>query len=175
MYGGVIWPEGEGKVSNLREEHLLEPAPALDLTIGDLAAYIWHGRTRILAAACMMAVLAILYLGTFSQNSYRALATVRLDPKDLNVVEVQAVQDRASVDVFLLNTELRVVQSHAIIERVIDQLDLENHLNLTQTSGLKKKISDLRTRLLGETTSPFPNRISSAGWSMPCAKCWISD
>lgn len=126
-----------------------------EVTLGDLLAFLWQSRLRLLAATFISAAVAVYCLASFTKNTYQAMSTVRLDAQDINVVDVEQITDQFSVDKFLLNTELRVLQSPKILQDVIDRLDLEHNPAFLQGSGSAVFIKALRKLILGtDETAP---------------------
>ncbi|WP_282092008.1 GumC family protein [Epibacterium ulvae] len=132
------------------------PTAHHDVTIGDLIGYLWHYRVRLCSIMVISCALAVYYLGAFTQNTYQAMTTVRLDPQNINVVDVEQIHEQFSVDAYLLNTELRVMKSPKILRNVIDKLELHKDPDFISEAGSGFSIGALRNLILGsgETKAP---------------------
>ena len=60
---------------------------------------------------------------------YAATAVIMLDPRKTNMTGVQSVVSEMPVDNPAVRSEIDIIQSRAVIDRVIDQMDLMNNVN----------------------------------------------
>ncbi|MEO0566716.1 MAG: Wzz/FepE/Etk N-terminal domain-containing protein [Pseudomonadota bacterium] len=121
-----------------------------DITVADLCAYLWWGRTKILASAILACAVSIAYFGSLARTTYTATATVRLDASEINVVDVEEIFDRARLDAFLLNTERYVIESARIIEKVVEVLALTDEQEFDRLSKYQSPTKKLRALIFGE-------------------------
>ncbi|SLN59108.1 Tyrosine-protein kinase ptk [Roseovarius albus] len=103
-----------------------DPAEHVDDTIDirGLVSKLWAGKWII--AICLLIAYVIGYLST-SQivPTYRADATVMFDIRQNNIVDLQDILGEERFDKGKLEDQMLILSSTSLIERVVDQLDLD--------------------------------------------------
>lgn len=107
------YPEAEGGGSELR----------------NLFAFLRRRRTLILAV-CTIGTLAGAYFGFTRPPVYTAQALVKIEPKEAKIVDIQAVAAGLSADAATVETEIRLIQSRAMAEELVERLGLANMSDL---------------------------------------------
>ena len=91
----------------------------------DILAAI-HRNRRLALTVGGLAAIAVLVVTFFLTPMYQSTATVMLDTRHEQVVDLQAVLSNLPSDTFVVDSEVEVLQSPALAHRVIKKLDLEN-------------------------------------------------
>lgn len=102
------------------------PAPDASGEIFDLRG-LWLAFRRRLAlffAIAALVLLAIIVVTFQMTPQYTASAQVMLDPRDREVVDLQAVVSGLPPDSAVVDTEVEILRSRALANRVIDELNL---------------------------------------------------
>lgn len=91
----------------------------------DILAAIHRNRkiALLVGSAAAVAVIVVTFLIT---PMYRSTATVMLDTRHQQVVDLQAVLSNLPSDTFVVDSEVQVLQSPALAHSVIKKLNLEN-------------------------------------------------
>lgn len=90
----------------------------------DILAAIHRNRRLALTVGCL-AVVAVIVGTFFIAPTYKSTATVMLDTRHEQVVDLQAVLSNLPSDTFVVDSEVQVLQSPALAHRVIKKLNLE--------------------------------------------------
>lgn len=126
-----------------------EDDDAIDLRA--LAAVLWRGKWII--AICILLCLLLAFFAVSQQTPvYQASAKVIFDLEQRNVTDIEEVIARSSVSRERLRNEMEVLRSTALIERVIDELNLEN--NPILNPSLRPPEPSFRERYLSWLTLP---------------------
>jgi len=100
------------------------PAEADLFSPRNLLALVTRELATILAVA--FAVTALAGWWAFATTpEYRAAAAVVLDTREAQVVDIESVMSGLSADSSVVNTEVEVLQSRNLMDRVVERLDLE--------------------------------------------------
>ncbi|HEY8948110.1 MAG TPA: AAA family ATPase [Rhizomicrobium sp.] len=91
----------------------------------DILAAI-HRNRRLALFVGSAAAVAVLVFTFFLTPMYQSTATVMLDTRHQQVVDLQAVLSNLPSDTFVVDSEVEVLQSPALAHRVIAKLHLEN-------------------------------------------------
>ncbi|TYO90573.1 GumC family protein [Oceanicella actignis] len=86
---------------------------------------LWRKRRLIALLTAAQLGLALWHLTTATPY-YEAVAKVMLDTSENQVIDLQAVAGGLSSDYEMINTQIEVLQSRALLGRVVDKLGLEN-------------------------------------------------
>ena len=90
----------------------------------DILAAIHRNRTLALTVASL-AALSVLAVTFFITPLYKSVASVMLDTRREQVVDMQAVLSNLPSDTFVVDSEVQVLQSPALARKVIDRLHLD--------------------------------------------------
>lgn len=102
--------------------------PAEDEGSIDLIALLgtlWRGKWIILSLSLLGAVLAGYYAFRVAEPTYRATTQMALSFDQQPVVDIESVMTGVSSDTSSLNTEMKLIRSHELASRLVDQLNLE--------------------------------------------------
>jgi capsular exopolysaccharide synthesis family protein len=110
-------PDARPRRAPAAEPDLFEPKSLLRLARREL----W----RILAVAALVLGLAG-WVAFAATPQYRATSTVVLDTREAQVVDIESVMSGLSADSSVVNTEVEVLQSRNLMDRVVAKLDLES-------------------------------------------------
>ncbi|NRB01807.1 MAG: polysaccharide biosynthesis tyrosine autokinase [Rhodobacteraceae bacterium] len=93
----------------------------------DLLALIrtlWRGKLYILTSMLLAVLLALTVVQVAIVPMFRAEATLAIEARESQVIDVESVLSGVSSDTFSLNTEIEVIQSRTLIERLVNQMNL---------------------------------------------------
>ena len=80
-----------------------------------------------LIAACFTVIVGAVALGTYTQQPvYQAVATALIAPEANRVVNIQEVAPSGGDSTELFQTQVQIIQSRPVLQRVIDSLELLN-------------------------------------------------
>ncbi len=89
----------------------------------DLLRAFWHSRGFILASTLILGLLRA--VAVFQQpNLYQSSARILIETQSPRVVQFQEVERASGLDRFFLQTEYKVIQSKAVMSRVVEDLNL---------------------------------------------------
>lgn len=102
------------------------------IDIRGLVSKIWRGKWII--AICLLIAYALGYLST-SQivPTYRANATVMFDIQQSNIVDLQGILSEERFDKGKLEDQMLILSSSNLIQRVVEQLNLNNNPEFNPT------------------------------------------
>jgi len=102
--------------------------PAEDEGSIDLIALLgtlWRGKWIILSLSLLGAILAGYYAFRVAEPTYRATTEMALSFDQQPVLDIESVMTGVSSDTSSLNTEMKLIRSHELASRLVDQLNLE--------------------------------------------------
>ena len=94
----------------------------IDLTA--LLGTLWRGRLVILFCAVLLTLIAGFYAFRVAVPKYRSTASLALEIRTENVVDLESVVSGASTEGAAINTELEVIRSTGLLEELVRELDL---------------------------------------------------
>jgi len=119
----------------------------------DLGRKIWRRRWVILGMTVLCAALAGLAVMRVTPL-YTATAKVMLDPRQVRIVTSKAVVSNVDVSAQAVNSEVTVLDSNVLIEKVVNKVGFEG-LQILDTGQRRSSLSMLKGLLgLGKTAGP---------------------
>lgn len=94
----------------------------IDLTA--LLSTIWRGKMLVIIAAVIGLVLGIIYAFFMATPVYTSSAVVMLESRQEQVVDLESVMTGIGGDQVAINTEVEVIRSRGLIEKLVNQLNL---------------------------------------------------
>jgi capsular exopolysaccharide synthesis family protein len=85
---------------------------------------LWERRWMVLAGTALAVGLAVLWLVRFADPVYTATASLALDAREDTIVDFQSVVSGLPGDASTVNTELEVLRSRGLAEKLVTRLDL---------------------------------------------------
>jgi uncharacterized protein involved in exopolysaccharide biosynthesis len=120
-----------------------------------------------LPAAALLG-LAVIYL-LFATTLYTATSTVLVDPRRANVVESnQSVLSNFGTDDATIESQTLLIQSVAILMRVVGKLKLTEDAEFTPKPGLLDPIKRLCSAAADRATAPVPKTPRERDRSRSC-------
>lgn len=101
-----------------------EPDPGRGLDLREMLQIIWGARWGLLLCALFGAAVAF-GLAKQITPQYRAAASIMLDVRQQNVIDLESVLTNTPLNRQLLESELLVIESDTLLERVIKKLRLD--------------------------------------------------
>lgn len=95
-----------------------------ELDLMRLLGLVWRGRWIILACVAVAIVLSMLYVRNIAVPKYASTARLVIEAEDRNVVDIEAVVSGISTSDTSINTELSIITSRGMIEKLIRDLEL---------------------------------------------------
>jgi uncharacterized protein involved in exopolysaccharide biosynthesis len=100
------------------------PAPGDGLALRELLAILQRRRRVIIWVTAMVTTVAVL-MGLQVTRTYTATAQVMLEPRESRIIEAETVAPGLPAeDNAIIDTHIRLIQSHASLARAVDNLDL---------------------------------------------------
>lgn len=142
---------------NTNPEHQSQDDDEIDLLA--LLATLWRGKAAISAAAGIAVLIGGYYAYGVAVPKYQANASLILDVRSGNVVDLESVMSGVSTDAASINTELEVIRSTDLIRQVVDRLNLteDPEFNVVLRPAATFTLGALRTRiknLFGDVSDP---------------------
>lgn len=114
------------------------PNAILVANADDIFTRLWRRRADLFAFVVAGTAIALL-LSAVQTKTYRSIATVEVHGLNDNILNTRDVDPMASSMTYALEpylqTQIKILQSESLIERVIDRLSLQNHPELTRQDG----------------------------------------
>lgn len=108
--------------------------PTVDLR--EMARILWRRWRTVAAAPALLVALGLIYV-VAATTLYTATATVLVDPRRANVVDTnQAVLSNFGTDDATIESQTLLIQSVAILQRVVEKLKLTDDAEFMPKSGL---------------------------------------
>lgn len=101
-----------------------EPDPGRGLDLREVLQIIWRARWGLLICAFIGAAVAF-GLAKQITPQYRAAASIMLDVRQQNVIDLESVLTNTPLNRQLLESELLVIESDTLLERVVQKLRLD--------------------------------------------------
>lgn len=131
------------------------------IDLGALLATLWRGKWIIALAAALAVLIGGYYAYVAATPLYRATATVMLQTKQDNIVDLQSVVGGLSGDSTEVNSEVEVLRSRGLMGKVVDRLDLvddpEFNGKLREPgliAGVRQNVTSSIKGLLGSSGAP---------------------
>lgn len=91
-----------------------------------LLSTFWRGKLWILLGAVLATLIGIYYAVSVATPLYTSSATLAIEESRPSIVDIESVVSGVSSDSEALNTQLEVLKSRDLLERLAAQLDLKN-------------------------------------------------
>lgn len=104
--------------------HLADTDPTDELDLGQLFHTLWRGIPWILLSVVMFTILAGYYAYGVAVPSYTSTSVVTLESRQEQVVDLTSVMTGLSGDQATINTEIEVIRSRGLVEKLVDQMEL---------------------------------------------------
>lgn len=104
--------------------HLADTGPTDELDLGQLFHTLWRGIPWILLSVVMFTILAGYYAYGVAVPSYTSTSVVTLESRQEQVVDLTSVMTGLSGDQATINTEIEVIRSRGLVEKLVDQMEL---------------------------------------------------
>lgn len=127
-----------------------------DTDLGNIFRVIWRGKLWVLLYAVVVTLLGAYYAFSIATPIYTASSVVALESRQEQVVDLESVVSGLGGDQATINTEVEVMRSRNLHEKVVRELDLVNdpefNVTLRESSGLPfaETIESLREFVLGD-------------------------
>lgn len=93
------------------------------LDLRGMLAFLRRRRSLILAVT-LIGTAAAGYWGFSRKPVYTAQALVKIEPKEAKIIDIQAVAAGLSADAATVETQIRLIQSRAMLDQLIERLEL---------------------------------------------------
>lgn len=95
-----------------------------DIDFLSILSTLWRGKWIILGAAFVSLMLGAYFVYGVAIPKYEARASLVLDVRGENVVDLESIMPGVSTDDASINTELKIIRSKSLIKKVVAELDL---------------------------------------------------
>ncbi|MBV7380160.1 GumC family protein [Maritimibacter dapengensis] len=143
------------------ERGIQEPAPH-EIDLLELFATIWRGKGRVLAAAIVAMIAGAYYAYGVATPTYTARASVALENRQEQMIELESVMSGLSGDQATINTESEILRSRRLAQKLVVQQGLTDdpEFNPFIRPSRTYSISGLKERLLGQVPqTPTEKRV----------------
>lgn len=130
------------------------------LSLGDVTTAV-RRRLRLIGAVTLLVTVLAALVVWFVPNRYEAVASVQIDQRNKEIVNIKGVISDLKADAATVDSEVEVLRSKTVLHRVIDELDLAHDQEFTGVSRLQALF--VRLGLSRATTAgqpPDPKSIS---------------
>jgi succinoglycan biosynthesis transport protein ExoP len=103
-----------------------QPTFAEEIDLRDLFQKLWRRKGLIFGTVMFMTVLTIIILFQLTPL-YKAQTSVLIEPRDSNVVNLEAVLSGLGGDAETIQSEIEVIKSRALISKLVDKLKLDQN------------------------------------------------
>lgn len=101
------------------------PSVSEEIDLLSLLRVLWRGKWIIGLFVFVFGASTVYYLQAVAVPTFRATSVVALDAQQNNIVDIESVVSGVSGDLASINTEVEVLKSRLLVERVVDILDLD--------------------------------------------------
>ena len=122
-----------------RAEWQVESSDDFDLL--QLIGVLWRGKSIIILGAILAFLVGGLYVFEIAEPKYAATARLALQARDQKVVNLESVISGVSTEQAAINTELEVIRSRGLIERLVDDFDLVADPEFNATLRVRRNFS----------------------------------
>lgn len=116
-----------------------------------LGETILRRRWTIAICVCAFVALAVLLLTLISPR-YTATSQILIDPREQRVLQNEVVQQGLGGDMALVDSQIKVITSEAVLGRVVSQAHLESDLEFVPASQDGRKPSEVALESLAKAT-----------------------
>ncbi|OWU74233.1 chain-length determining protein [Loktanella sp. 22II-4b] len=95
-----------------------------EINLGQIFRTLWRGKFWIILASLVTLLIGGYYAFVMAVPTYTATATVALESRQEQVVDIESVMTGLSGDQITINTEVEVIRSRELIGRLADRLNL---------------------------------------------------
>lgn len=99
---------------------------AEEIDLGQLLGTLWRGKLWIAIAMAVALLIGGYYAFVSAVPTYTSSATVALESRQDQVVDIDSVVTGLGGDQSTINTEVEVLRSRGLLEQVVERLDLTN-------------------------------------------------
>lgn len=134
-----------------------DPAPGLDIR---KVVAVFRRRLKLFSAVGLLIFVAVFIATANATPKYTATANVMLDTRQQRVVNSEAVLSGLNADSSTVDTEVEVLKSRQLAERVVAELKLQDdpdfNASLRKPSGLKAVIGGVKGLISGPPKPKAP-------------------
>ena len=120
---------------------------------------IFRRRVRLFGAVAALVFLAAIFVTFTATPMYTATANVMLDTRQEQVVNIEAVLSGLSADSSVVDTEVEILKSRRLAERVVNALQLSQDPEFNSELAPPSALSTVKDSVLGVFTSAKPRDI----------------
>lgn len=126
------------------------------IDLSQLLGTLWRRKLWILAAGLLFLLAGVYYAFSVATPKYKATTDILLNANGAELVDLSAVLPSLGADSEAINTEVEVLKSRALIERVVKAADLTRDPEFNSTLRPPSLKSKLKSLLTGAESKP-PN------------------
>ncbi len=120
---------------------------------------IFRRRVRLFGAIAALVFLAAIFITFTATPMYTATANVMLDTRQEQVVNVEAVLSGLPADSSVVDTEVEILKSRRLAERVVNALQLSQDPEFNSELAPPSVLSNIKDSVLGVVSSAKPRDI----------------
>lgn len=116
--------DGQMSTSPKPDTATLSATSDREVDIANLIATIWRGKLIVAGVACLALLAGFVYAYFLAVPVYTAHATIALESRQEQIVDIESVVTGLSSEQSSLNTEVEVLRSRGLIGDLVDDLNL---------------------------------------------------
>ena len=120
---------------------------------------IFRRRVRLFGAVAALVFLAAIFITFTATPMYTATANVMLDTRQEQVVNIEAVLSGLSADSSVVDTEVEILKSRRLAERVVNALQLSQDPEFNSELAPAGVLSTIKDTVLGVASAATPRDI----------------
>lgn len=137
---------------------LQTPSVAQEIDALALVSTIWRGKFVVAFFAVVAAALAVYYVELQAVPKFRSITSLVIEPNQQTVIDIESVVSGVSTDTAAINTEIEVIRSRELLEKVVVALKLtedpEFNERLQEPSKLRSLIVLARSYYIDPDAKP---------------------
>jgi capsular exopolysaccharide synthesis family protein len=154
--------DGQMSTSPKPDTATLSATSDREVDIANLIATIWRGKLIVAGVACLALLAGFVYAYFLAVPVYTAHATIALESRQEQIVDIESVVTGLSSEQSSLNTEVEVLRSRGLIGDLVDDLNLteDPEFNPALTPAPRISLSRLVALIRPDTgVAPDPDAI----------------
>jgi capsular exopolysaccharide synthesis family protein len=123
-----------------------------EIDLLEMVSVLWRGKWIIAACAALALLVGGYYAYVLAVPKYRSTATLALELRNEQIVDIESVFSGVSGEQSAINTELEVIRSRGLLQRLAEDLELANDPEFNAALRPEPSFS-LRKLIAGITTA----------------------
>lgn len=151
------------KLTSLQDR--AQTSPTNQLSASAMLSALWRTKTLIILCVAIGILMGGFYAFFVATPRYTAMTTLALQLRNEQIVNLEQVLSGVSTDTAALNTELEIIQSRSVLEKLVKELDLASSPDFNATLREEKSLSfsGLRNAVSAKLTALASTKLEKGG------------